>query len=832
MPPLVEPPSSMTYTFLTEMAPMSLDQTAPLEATFTSTASSATIEELDSYEQSYTFSGPTRTYHGKRRDASYIPRPPNAFILFRSSFIREQQVPANVEGMFWKNLPKSERDTWEAKAAQAQVEHRRRYPDWRFQPGANAAANAKEIRYVLDGDGGGRRRLRTRIGIGGTKDPPDRGGDEEAQAFQDGEEEEEDNMDDDDDSDYEERKAKGKRKATAKARSTRGRRPTKKVEKQSVELHKFKAKATPATPRDKEKEKERIKKIVGFLVEGKKGVELEEAVDEWEMNGWRSSTAGRRNVDADKDKGSGAVIKVDVQAPCSPTANHQLTFRAKPLPLIITVNPSPPSAPSPMLAPTPHSPAVSLLSPALTSSPTVPPPSPPEFQEEAQGQAQGMKRSSSAPAPDMRIGVPQVRNQMQGQGEYLLEGGQGQLGYGPAQGWGGTKKRACSSASFPASKGVDAAGEKNKEMPRRETVSLPLTRMDAGSRRWRFIESVYEGNKDAVSDSVTSTFGSQEKGIFVASPSREGYVSPTAAASAFRGEGKYMPAGPNSNDDSSAATTASSALNFYYPASPAPPPPALTPPWDQQQATYATTSMNWWPSSVSADSRSTHEHYEPIREGSFEQSYEYPYGHATAGESGYGKVYGEMETRYLQTFPAAEQERTEYTSIMQKDSEHKHENEQQWSPSNASSPSIPTLPLTMQAHEPKTNTTTSTDACVDADTDAGSIFRPLVPSRMSTFSSLTGWDGSKGAEGPEGGTSGSRDACFVGGGGGGGVHGGGKAQGQGPGPWYGWGTMQSFGLGGGRTWEGTAADVGVSADTSGGEDRYGARKDRGGGDVM
>jgi hypothetical protein len=36
--------------------------------------------------------------HRKKRDASYIPRPPNVFILFRSSFIRSQQVTGKVEG--------------------------------------------------------------------------------------------------------------------------------------------------------------------------------------------------------------------------------------------------------------------------------------------------------------------------------------------------------------------------------------------------------------------------------------------------------------------------------------------------------------------------------------------------------------------------------------------------------------------------------------------------------------------------------------------------------------------------------------------------------------
>ncbi|KAJ7472554.1 high mobility group box domain-containing protein [Mycena latifolia] len=80
-----------------------------------------------------------------RRAPSYIPRPPNAFILFRSSFIRSQNVPGRVEGnhstlskiigKYWHALPPAERARWEDKARAAQAEHRRRYPDWRFRPG-------------------------------------------------------------------------------------------------------------------------------------------------------------------------------------------------------------------------------------------------------------------------------------------------------------------------------------------------------------------------------------------------------------------------------------------------------------------------------------------------------------------------------------------------------------------------------------------------------------------------------------------------------------------------------------------------------------------------
>ncbi|KAI0628673.1 hypothetical protein C8Q77DRAFT_1220828 [Trametes polyzona] len=98
--------------------------------------------------------GPARPSHAKKRDASYIPRPPNAFILFRSSFIRAQHIPGEIEGNHsalskiigkcWKALPREERKVWEAKAVVALAEHRKKYPDWRFKPAANALAKVKD----------------------------------------------------------------------------------------------------------------------------------------------------------------------------------------------------------------------------------------------------------------------------------------------------------------------------------------------------------------------------------------------------------------------------------------------------------------------------------------------------------------------------------------------------------------------------------------------------------------------------------------------------------------------------------------------------------------
>ncbi len=93
--------------------------------------------------------------------AAYIPRPPNAFILFRSAFIRSNRITGRVEGnhstlsriigAVWRSLPPHEREEWEAKARVALDEHKRRYPDWRF---VNAQVRRGRGR---EGDGRGRR---------------------------------------------------------------------------------------------------------------------------------------------------------------------------------------------------------------------------------------------------------------------------------------------------------------------------------------------------------------------------------------------------------------------------------------------------------------------------------------------------------------------------------------------------------------------------------------------------------------------------------------------------------------------------------------------------
>lgn len=85
-----------------------------------------------------------RPAHGKKKPENHIPCPPNAFILFRSSFIKSQHVPTEVEtnhstpskiiSLTWQNLLNEERQVWHAKAKAALEDHKRRFPSYAFRP--------------------------------------------------------------------------------------------------------------------------------------------------------------------------------------------------------------------------------------------------------------------------------------------------------------------------------------------------------------------------------------------------------------------------------------------------------------------------------------------------------------------------------------------------------------------------------------------------------------------------------------------------------------------------------------------------------------------------
>ncbi|KAF9031406.1 hypothetical protein BDZ89DRAFT_1013155 [Hymenopellis radicata] len=126
---------------------------------------STTPSHISSIDHSAADSTCSTQRHARKKAASHIPRPPNAFILFRSSFIKSQHVSTDVEtnhstlskiiGMTWQGLSDAERQVWHDKARAALDEHRRRFPAYAFRP-----SHQKPV--PSGGGGGGTRKKRVR----------------------------------------------------------------------------------------------------------------------------------------------------------------------------------------------------------------------------------------------------------------------------------------------------------------------------------------------------------------------------------------------------------------------------------------------------------------------------------------------------------------------------------------------------------------------------------------------------------------------------------------------------------------------------------------------
>ncbi|KAF7296197.1 HMG box domain-containing protein [Mycena chlorophos] len=103
-----------------------------------------------------------------------IPRPPNAFILFRASFVKAGTVPAQAEsshaalssiaGLTWAQLPPAQKAVWYELAKEKREEHARRFPGYVFrQTGTGDKERKPRVRVKsrrkgvddADGDGGG-----------------------------------------------------------------------------------------------------------------------------------------------------------------------------------------------------------------------------------------------------------------------------------------------------------------------------------------------------------------------------------------------------------------------------------------------------------------------------------------------------------------------------------------------------------------------------------------------------------------------------------------------------------------------------------------------------
>ncbi|KAF8639441.1 hypothetical protein AX16_010296 [Volvariella volvacea WC 439] len=83
----------------------------------------------------------------------HIPRPPNAFMLYRSHYIKHNPVPPMVEkrqqnlsrlvGQSWNLLPEGVKAYWKAEATRVAQEHHLQHPDYKFTPSRRGTRRSK-----------------------------------------------------------------------------------------------------------------------------------------------------------------------------------------------------------------------------------------------------------------------------------------------------------------------------------------------------------------------------------------------------------------------------------------------------------------------------------------------------------------------------------------------------------------------------------------------------------------------------------------------------------------------------------------------------------------
>jgi len=114
---------------------------------------------MDAQDSVPTLASPFRTPDGKRKK---IPRPPNAFMLFRSWLIHDGKLPpeigsrqqhiSKIAGKAWKLLDEPSKNEWRKEALRRLQDHEKDYPNYKFEPSPkNCRTGLEKIRTAVAG---------------------------------------------------------------------------------------------------------------------------------------------------------------------------------------------------------------------------------------------------------------------------------------------------------------------------------------------------------------------------------------------------------------------------------------------------------------------------------------------------------------------------------------------------------------------------------------------------------------------------------------------------------------------------------------------------------
>ncbi|CCO27820.1 Repressor ROX1 OS=Saccharomyces cerevisiae (strain ATCC 204508 / S288c) GN=ROX1 PE=1 SV=1 [Rhizoctonia solani AG-1 IB] len=97
--------------------------------------------------------GPMRVdkNHNRRQPPGHIPRPRNAFILYRSWYVKQgflsgiendHREISRIVGRIWRQMSAEEQDPWKTMAEEEKTEHARMYPGYKYSPNSRRDAAA------------------------------------------------------------------------------------------------------------------------------------------------------------------------------------------------------------------------------------------------------------------------------------------------------------------------------------------------------------------------------------------------------------------------------------------------------------------------------------------------------------------------------------------------------------------------------------------------------------------------------------------------------------------------------------------------------------------
>ncbi|PPQ97702.1 hypothetical protein CVT26_001885 [Gymnopilus dilepis] len=98
--------------------------------------------------------------HARKRPPGHVPRPRNAFILFRCDFVRQKKIPESVEndhrnisrivGKIWQQMSASQRRPWMRMAEMEKVRHMEKHPDFTFASGSRTSKRKDKEEQVSE----------------------------------------------------------------------------------------------------------------------------------------------------------------------------------------------------------------------------------------------------------------------------------------------------------------------------------------------------------------------------------------------------------------------------------------------------------------------------------------------------------------------------------------------------------------------------------------------------------------------------------------------------------------------------------------------------------